>query len=128
MKRLSLVNVLVTDQDEAIRFYRDKLGFVVAEDVPFGEERWVTLRAPDDESVAISLGLAKSHEDRRLVGKQGGSQPLLGVRVDDCMAEYKRMRNAGVKFQGEPQVQPYGTGVRLEDLYGNSIYINQEPA
>src|SRR5262245_20213884 len=128
MKRVSLVNLLVNDQDEAIRFYRDKLGFVVAEDVPFGEERWVTMKAPDDESVAISIGLAKTDEDRRLVGHQGGSQPWLAMRVDDCIAEYKHMKSAGVKFRGEPQVQPYGTGVTLEDLYGNTIYINQEPS
>jgi catechol 2,3-dioxygenase-like lactoylglutathione lyase family enzyme len=128
MKRISLVNLLVNDQDQAIQFYRDKLGFVVAEDVPFGAERWVTLRAPDDESVAISVGLAKTDEDLRLVGKQGGSQPWLGIRVNDCIAEYKRMKSAGVKFRGEPQVQPYGTGATLEDLYGNTIYINQEPA
>jgi hypothetical protein len=40
---------------------------------------------------------------------------------------FRRMKAAGVHFQGEPQVQPYGTGVLLEDLYGNRIYLNQEP-
>lgn len=127
MKHISLVNVLVNDQDEAIAFYRDKLGFVVAEDVPFGPQRWVTLRAPDDQTVSISLNLASTDEDRRLVGKQGGSQPFLGIRVADCLGEHRRMRGAGVKFHGEPQVQPYGTGVMLEDLYGNKIYMNEEP-
>jgi Glyoxalase/Bleomycin resistance protein/Dioxygenase superfamily len=67
------------------------------------------------------------HEDRALVGKQGGSQPFFGIVTDDCMSECRRMKKAGVKFQGEPQVQPYGTGVTLEDLYGNKIYMNQEP-
>ncbi len=47
--------------------------------------------------------------------------------MDDCLGEYVRMKGAGVKFHGEPQVQPYGTGVTLEDLYGNRIYMNQEP-
>jgi hypothetical protein len=42
--------------------------------------------------------------------------------------KYYRMKDAGIKFHGEPQVQPYGTGVTLEDLYGNKIYVNQDPA
>ena len=127
MKRISLLSVYVKNQDAAIEFYTSKLGFIVAEDVPFGRQRWVTLRLPDDDVVSVSLNLAETDEDRVLVGKQGGSQPLFGIVTDDCMSEYRRMKNAGVKFHGEPQVQPYGTGVTLEDLYGNKIYLNQEP-
>jgi len=127
MKRLSLLSVYVKDQDEAIAFYTKKLGFVVVEDVPFGPQRWVTLRLPDDEVVSIALNLAMTDADRALVGKQGGSQPYFGIVTDDCLREYRRMKDAGVKFQGEPQVQPYGTGVTLEDLYGNKVYLNEEP-
>jgi len=128
MKRLSLLSVYVKDQDAAIEFYTKKLGFVVAEDVPFGPQRWVTLRLPDDEVVSVTLNLPGTDEDWALVGKQGGSAPLFGIVTDDCLREYRRMKEAGVKFHGEPQVQPYGTGVTLEDLYGNKIYMNQEPA
>ena len=128
MKRLSLLSVNVKDQDAAIEFYTNKLGFILIEDLPFGPERWVTLRLPDDEVVSVSLNMAGTDEDRALVGKQGGSQPLFGIATDDCMSEYRRMKNAGVKFQGEPKVEPYGTGVTLEDLYGNKIYLNQGPA
>jgi catechol 2,3-dioxygenase-like lactoylglutathione lyase family enzyme len=128
MKRLSLLAVYVKDQDAAIDFYTKKLGFVVAEDVPFGSQRWVSLRLPDDPVVSITLNLAATDEDRALIGKQGGSQPLFGIETDDCVGEYRRMKNAGVSFHGEPQVQSYGTGVTLEDLYGNKIYMNQEPA
>jgi predicted enzyme related to lactoylglutathione lyase len=115
------------DQDAAIEFYK-KLGFIVAEDVPFGTQRWVTLRLPDDEVVSLTLNVAEMPEDQALVGKQGGSQPFFGIVTDDCLREYRRMKEAGVKFHGEPQVQPYGTGVTLEDLYGNKIYLNQEPS
>ncbi|HEU5182600.1 MAG TPA: VOC family protein [Candidatus Polarisedimenticolia bacterium] len=128
MKRMSLWTVFVKAYDEAIEFYTRKLGFVVAEDVPFGKERWVTLRLPDDETVAIVFKLAETEETRALVGRQAGSQPLFGIQTGDCLAEYRRMKEAGVRFHGEPQVQPYGTGVTLEDLYGNRIYMNQEPA
>ena len=127
MKRISVFGLFVKDYDAAIEFYTRKLGFIVAEDVPFGPQRWVTLRLPDDEVVSVSFNLAETDEDRALVGKQGGSQPFFGIVTDDCLAEYRRMKDAGVKFHGEPQAQPYGTGVTLEDLYGNKIYLNQEP-
>ena len=52
----------------------------------------------------------------------------LGSVTDDCAREYHRMMDAGVKSHSEPKVQPYGTGVTPEELYGNKIYINQEPA
>jgi catechol 2,3-dioxygenase-like lactoylglutathione lyase family enzyme len=127
VKRLSLLSVYVKDQDAAIEFYTNKLGFVLVEDVPLGPERWVTLRLPDDEVVSVSLNMANTDEDRALVGKQGGSQPFFGIVTDDCLSEYRHMKSAGVKFHGEPKVEPYGTGVTLEDLYGNKIYMNQEP-
>src|SRR5262245_50519055 len=127
MKRLSLLSVYVENQDEAIEFYTGKLGFRLIEDLPFGKQRWVTLRLPEDEGVSLTLNLAETAQDRALVGKQGGSQPYFGIVTDDCIREYRRMKDAGVKFHGEPQVQPYGTGVTLEDLYGNKIYMNQEP-
>jgi catechol 2,3-dioxygenase-like lactoylglutathione lyase family enzyme len=127
VKRISLLNLLVKDQDSAIDFFTRKLGFVVVEDVPFGPKRWVTLRLPDDEELRIAVNLAESEADLALVGKQAGSQPLFGIATDDCLREYRQMKEAGVKFHGEPQVQPYGTGVLLEDLYGNKIYLNQEP-
>ena len=127
MNRISLLTVLVKHQDSAIDFYTRKLGFVVAEDLPFGPKRWVTLRLPDDQSLSLTLNLAESAEDRSIIGKQAGSQPIFAIEVDDCQREYRRMKEAGVTFHGEPQVQPYGTGVTLEDLYGNRIYMNQEP-
>ena len=117
MKRISLLSLYVEDQDAAIDFYRNKLGFVVAEDLPIGPQRWVTLRLPDDDVASITLKLARTDEEHALVGKQAGSSPLLGIVTDDCMGEYERMKKAGVKFDGEPRVEPYGTGVTLEDLY-----------
>ena len=128
MKQMSLVSLLVKDYDETIEFYTKKLGFVVAEDLPFGEKRWVTLKLPDNRESVLALGLAETNEDLALVGRQGGSTPLLGILTDDCRGEYDRMKNLGVRFHSEPQVEPYGTGVTLEDLYGNKIYMNQEPS
>ena len=125
--RISLLNVLVKNQDSAIDFYTRKLGFVVVEDLPFGPKRWVTLRLPDDQGPLIALNLPESDEDQALVGKQAGSEPLFGIETDDCLRDYGRLKDAGVTFHGEPKVQTYGTGVTFEDLYGNKIYFNQEP-
>ena len=128
MKQMSLVSLLVKDYDQTIEFYTKKLGFVVAEDLPFGEKRWVTLKLPDNRESVLALGLAETNEDLALVGRQGGSTPFFGILTDDCLGEYNRMKNLGVRFHSEPRVEPYGTGVTLEDLYGNKIYMNQEPS
>ena len=83
MKRISLLAVYVKDYDAAIEFYTRKLGFLLAEDVPFGPKRWVTVRLPEDDLLTIALNLAETDEDRALVGKQGGSQPFFGIVTDD---------------------------------------------
>src|SRR5262249_20368441 len=127
VKRISLLNVLVKSQDSALEFYTLKLGFVVVEGLPFGPKRWMTLRLPNDTAPLLALNRAESEGDLALVGRQAGSQPLFGIEIDDCLREYRRMKDVGVTFHGEPQVQPYGTGVLLEDLYGNKVYLNQEP-
>jgi len=127
MNRLKLITLLVKDYDAAIQFYTRKLGFEVVEDAPFGENRWVTLSLPDDRGVAISLQLAKTGGDQAVVGKQAGGFPLLGLDTVDCLGDYNRMKALGVKFHGAPGTGPWGTVVLLEDLYGNKIFMSQEP-
>ncbi len=127
MKKLSLISLLVKDYDSAIQFYTQKLGLEVAEDASFGQDRWVTLSLPNNRDVAIALHVAKTIEDQAIVGKQAGSFPLFGLGTDDCIRDYHRMKALGVTFHGEPQAQPWGTGVLLQDLYGNKIFVNQEP-
>jgi catechol 2,3-dioxygenase-like lactoylglutathione lyase family enzyme len=127
MRRISLMTLFVEDYDTTIAFYTQKLGFAVAEDVPFGDQRWVTLRFPDDDVMSVALHRADGKDEKGLVGKQGGSAPLFGIVTGDCLGDYAKMKAAGVRFESEPVVQPYGTGVTLEDLYGNKIYLNEEP-
>ena len=122
-----ITGMLVRNFDEALDFYTKKLGFVVVEDAPMGDDRWVTISLPGNPNGVIVLHEARSQEDKALIGKQMGSFPFLGLETDDCLGEYQRMKELGVKFQGEPDVRPYGTGVILEDLYGNKIFMNQEP-
>lgn len=127
MNKLTIVTLLVLDQDAAIEFYTGKLGFELLEDKAFGESRWVTVALPNHRDVTLALELAATGEDKALVGKQGGSHAFLAVNTLDCAADYKRMKPLGVKFLGEPQSGPWGTGVQLEDLYGNKLFLSQEP-
>ena len=127
-QQLSHIALVVDDYDKAIDFYTKKLGFVIMEDNPMGDDRWITMTLPGNEGCAVALHLARTKEDQALLGKQGGSHPYFAMETDDCLADYKRMKKLGVKFHGEPEVRPYGTGVILEDPYGNKIFLNQEPA
>jgi catechol 2,3-dioxygenase-like lactoylglutathione lyase family enzyme len=123
MKRV--VKLFVSNQDEALEFYARKLGFEVAEDSTLGEYRWLLVRLPDKKEFCINLELAGTGEQKALVGRQAGGLPLFSIETDDCMTEYRTLKERGVQFAGEPEVRPYGTGVLMSDLYGNKIYLNQ---
>jgi len=127
MNNVKIISLLVLDQDAAIEFYTKKLGFQLLEDKTFGESRWVTVGLPAQQELTLALELASADADKAIVGKQAGSHALLAFDTSDCLADYKRMKSQGVKFLGEPQSGPWGTGVQLEDLYGNKLFLSQEP-
>jgi catechol 2,3-dioxygenase-like lactoylglutathione lyase family enzyme len=126
MKRVSLCKVFVHDQDEALEFYNRKLGFEVAEDNKLGDYRWLLVRLPDNREFCLNLDTARTEEQKALVGRQAADVPLFSIETDDCMGDYNAMKARGVEFECEPEIQPYGTGVLLKDLYGNRIYLNQD--
>ena len=128
MNKVTMFKLYVSDQEEAKRFYVEQLGFALAEDQMLGEYRWLMVRAPGNKEVSINLEIAKTEEERSLVGRQGAAKPLLGISTDDCKRDYVELKRRGVRFEGEPKVMPYGTGVMLQDLYGNKIYLNQDHA
>ena len=128
LKKNLIGGILVNNFDEALDFYTKKLGFIVVEDFSMGTDRWLTITAPGNQDCVLAIHEARNEEELALVGKQMGSYPLLGIETDNCFAEYEQMKSVGVRFDGEPSVRPYGTGVMLEDLYGNKIFLNQEPA
>ena len=126
MKRVTLVKLFVHNQDEALEFYTRKLGFEVAEDNKMGDYRWLLMRLPDNKEFCINLDVARTDDQKALVGRQAADVPLFSIETDDCMGEYNALKKRGVEFEGEPEVRPYGTGVLMKDLYGNRIYINQD--
>ncbi len=121
---ITVVCLLVNDHDEAISWYTEKLGFVVKQDVKYGEgERWVSLRPSDGAAFELSLGLAKTEADSAVVGRQGGSYPFLVLFSSDIAASYESFKGRGVEFAGEPKRGLGGMGVTFKDLYGNVIYL-----
>lgn len=127
MTKLALFKLYVSDQEEARKFYIDQLGFELAEDKRLGDYRWLLVRPPQNGDVCLNLEIAKTDEEKALVGRQAAGQPFFSLTTDNCRREYEQMTARGVRFLEAPKVMPYGTGAMLEDLYGNKIYLNQEP-
>lgn len=123
--KISHITLLVKDQNDALNFYVGKLGFKVHTDANLGHMRWLTLAAPNQPDVELSLMLA-APSDKDLVGRQGGSYPILALLTDDCHETYKKLKALGVQFDGEPVEEEWGIGVVFKDLYGNMLYLNQE--
>lgn len=111
---IEVAGLYVRDQDEALAFYVDKLGFRVHTDVRNGDYRWLTVQHPEQPSFQLGLYLPgpPTHDEataqtlRAMVAK--GAMPPLVLVVDDCRAAASRMREAGVEFTQEP-VERYGT-------------------
>jgi catechol 2,3-dioxygenase-like lactoylglutathione lyase family enzyme len=111
---VEVVGLYVRDQDEALAFYVEKLGFSVHTDVKNGDYRWLTVQHPDQPSFQLGLfapgppmlDASTAQAVRAIVAK--GAMPPLVLVVDDCRAAHERMRARGVEFTQEP-VDRYGT-------------------
>ncbi len=123
--KVSHLTIYVSNQDEALGFYRDKLGFKVHTDANFEGMRWLTLSLPTQQDFEIVLMLATKPESKALVGKQTPEGPLLCVAVDDCKATVEALKSKGVKIVQEPNQEPWGISAMALDLYGNGIYLVQ---
>src|ERR1700684_2777423 len=107
------VGLYVRDQDEALAFYVEKLGFRVHTDAKNGDYRWLTVQHPDQPSLQLGLfkpqaptvDAATAQTLGEIVAK--GAMPPLVLVVDDCRAAYERMRAQGVEFTQEP-TERYG--------------------
>lgn len=126
LTKLTHVTLFVKNQDEALKFYTEKLGFTVHTDAMFGEKmRWLTIAPSKQPDLELSLMLAESAEEKALIGKQGGNKPFLAFACDDCEKAHEAFKNNGVKIVSAPEKQPWGTSMAVEDLYGNHLYIVQ---
>lgn len=127
--RVSHFCLFVPDQDAALTFYIDKLGFELRADVPFGEMRWLTIGAPgqDAEIVLIDARVRPDiADDINDLLARGGMNGMI-LETEDCRADFARLSAAGVEFVGEPEEHFYGIDVGLRDPFGNSFRLC-EPA
>ena len=119
VRRIATVTLVVGDYDEAIRWYTEKLGFALAEDVDLGGgKRWVTV---DPGNGGARLLLAKADGDRQVsrIGDQTGDRVFLFLETDDFARDHAAMLAKGVSFKEEPRHEAYGTVAVFADLYGN---------
>ena len=123
--RIYVTSVFVDDQDKALKFYTDVLGFVKKTEVPLGESRWLTVVSPEDPD-GTELLLEPDHHPavgpfKQALVKDG--IPLTSFAVNDVPAEFQRLRSAGVRFTQEPvEMGPVTTAV-FDDTCGNLIQI-----
>ena len=123
--RIHLTSVLVDDQDKALKFYTEVLGFVKKVEVPLGEHRWLTVVSPEDVDGTQLLLEPDAHPAvgpfKRALVEDG--IPFTSFSVADVRKEYERLRAAGVRFTQEPaNMGPVTTAV-LDDTCGNLIQI-----
>jgi catechol 2,3-dioxygenase-like lactoylglutathione lyase family enzyme len=123
--RINLTSVLVDDQEKALRFYTEVLGFTGKADVPLGEHRWITVVSPEDPE-GTELVLEPDEHPAAGPFKEAlvaDGIPFTSFAVDDVRAEYERLRGLGVRFTQEPaDMGPVTTAV-LDDTCGNLIQI-----
>jgi catechol 2,3-dioxygenase-like lactoylglutathione lyase family enzyme len=123
--RINLTSVLVDDQDKALRFYTEMLGFTAKHDIPMGEHRWITVVSPQDPDGTELVLEPDSHPAVKPFKEALASDgiPFTSFAVDDVHAEFERLRGLGVRFTQEPvDMGPVTTAV-LDDTCGNLIQI-----
>ena len=123
--RINLASVLVDDQEAALRFYTEVLGFVKKHDVPLGEDRWLTVVSPQDPD-GTELVLEPSGHPAVKPFKEAlvaDGIPFTSFAVDDVTSEYERLRGLGVRFTQEPAAMGAVTTAVLDDTCGNLIQI-----
>jgi predicted enzyme related to lactoylglutathione lyase len=134
MIKIANTQLWVHDQDEALAFYTDKLGWEVKADVTMpemGDFRWLTV-GPADQDISIVLmkimgpplmDPTTSDQVRDLMGK--GFAGTVFLTTDDCRASYEELRARGVEFTEEPEERPYGIDSGFRDPSGNSFRLTQ---
>ena len=120
IKQIKFISVPVADQNRALEFYTDKLGFTIITDQPFDKtQRWIELRIPKAETRVVLF--TPPGDEARI-----GSFMNMSYACDDIDATYAELRDRGVEFDGPPEKQPWGTYAKFKDSEGNQFVLSQE--
>jgi len=122
-----VTSVFVDDQQKALEFYTEKLGFEAKLDIPLGEHRWLTVTAPGKPNGVELLLEPSAHP---AVGPFKNALvadgiPYASFKVDDIQKEYERLQSLGVEFTQQPTPMGPVTTAVLDDTCGNLIQILQ---
>jgi predicted enzyme related to lactoylglutathione lyase len=135
MIKLSTAQLWVHDQDEALAFYTDKVGWEVRADVTvpeLGNFRWLTVGPPAQPDIAVVLmaipgppvmDAETAEQVRTLMGK--GFAGTIFLTTDDVQAAYEELKGRGVEFSEQPEERPYGIDSAFRDPSGNNIRLTQ---
>ncbi|MFJ9687471.1 VOC family protein [Streptomyces bacillaris] len=126
--RIHLTSVFVDDQEKALRFYTDVLGFEKKHDIPMGgEDRWLTVVSPEDPDGTELLLEPDKHPAVKPYTNALAEDgiPAASFAVDDVPAEFDRLRALGVRFTQEPLAMGPVTTAVLDDTCGNLIQVVQ---
>jgi predicted enzyme related to lactoylglutathione lyase len=120
------ITVLVSNQDQALKFYQEALGLELRMDVPFSpEERWVTVAPVGADYPEISLEVAVSPAQKNAIGQQTGDAVLMVLTTENADQSHADLTTKGVQVLGEPENVPWGRQFTLKDPYGNLISVLQ---
>ncbi len=121
--QLTHVPLIVKNQDEALKFFVEKLGFEKKDDSPMGKDRWLTVCCKG-QPIEIVLQMphwgpekASIQERTAMIGKQS-----FCFSSPDIAQDHKKLLSKGVKILGQPTIEPWGKQLLFEDLYGN-VYV-----
>ena len=125
--RINLASVLVDDQDKALRFYTEVLGFTKKTEVPLGEHRWLTVVSPEDPDGPELVLEPDAHPAAKpfKAALVTDGIPFTSFAVRDTTAEFERLRALGVRFTQEPAAMGPVTTAVFDDTCGNLIQIAQ---
>jgi catechol 2,3-dioxygenase-like lactoylglutathione lyase family enzyme len=125
--KIGITNVMVDDQDKALKFYTDILGFVKKKEVPLGEHKWLTVvskEAQDGVELLLEpMGFAPARVYQKALYEAG--IPYTMFHVEDIQKEYERLVKLGVKFSLKPTKSGPVTVAVFDDTCGNNIQIAQ---
>ena len=118
IRGVKFVSIPVRDQNRALDFYTDKLGFTIITDQPFDEkQRWIELRVPKAETRVVLFTMEGDE-------KKIGSMMPATFSCDDIDKTYEELKGRGVELEGPPQKQPWGTYAMFKDADGNQLVLS----
>ncbi|RWL96315.1 MAG: VOC family protein [Mesorhizobium sp.] len=119
-RSVATVALVVGNYDEAVRWYVERLGFVLIEDVDLGGgKRWVTVAPANGQGARLLLAEASGEEQASRIGNQTGGRVFLFLETDDFSRDHQAMLAKGIEFREAPRHEAYGTVAVFSDLYGN---------